>query len=144
MFLEISENSEENTCARVSFLKKRLSQVFSCDYAKFLRTAFFPQHLRASASDNCDWLISGSHIIHLNNINKGESNRKLPKMFTDYKWHKASRADLIKKTWRGVLKIDACAGRKQNRFIIAQHHSKPWIHGTKVLAKTNGSWKCFF
>ena len=29
------------------------------------------------------------------------------------KWHKkASFADLIKKTWHGVLKIDACVGVK--------------------------------
>ena len=33
--------------------------------------------------DNCDWLISGSHITQFNKINEGESNRKLPKMFAD-------------------------------------------------------------
>ena len=42
------------------------------------------------------------------------SNRKLPKMFDGKKLpmtqKKASRADLIKKAWRGVLKIEA-AGR---------------------------------
>ena len=46
MFLEISQNSQENSCARVSFclrpatlLKKRLWQeYFSVNFAKFLRT----------------------------------------------------------------------------------------------------------
>ena len=50
MFLEISQNSQENTCARVSFLiklrpatllKKRLWQrCFCINFAKFLRTPF--------------------------------------------------------------------------------------------------------
>ena len=51
VFLEISRNSQEITCARVSFLikkkkfikKETLAQVFSC---KFLRTPFFIEHLR--------------------------------------------------------------------------------------------------
>ena len=45
-FLEISQNSQENTCARVSFFKKEtLAQVFSCDFAKFLTTLFLTEHL---------------------------------------------------------------------------------------------------
>ena len=52
------ENSQENTCARVSFsivaglrpanlLKKRIWQrCFSANFAKFLRTAFFIEHFR--------------------------------------------------------------------------------------------------
>ena len=48
MFLEISRNSLENTCARVSFLmkacnfikKETLAQVFSFEFCKFLRTPF--------------------------------------------------------------------------------------------------------
>ena len=53
MFLEISQNSQENTCARVSFfnkvaglrpatlLKKRLwHRCFAVNFAKFLRTPF--------------------------------------------------------------------------------------------------------
>ena len=31
--------------------------------------------------DNCDWLISSSHITKLNEINEGEANKKLPKVF---------------------------------------------------------------
>ena len=52
VFLEISQNSQEDTCARVSFLinlqapacnlikKETLAEVFSCKFPKFLRTTF--------------------------------------------------------------------------------------------------------
>ena len=51
VFLEISKNSQENTCARVSFLIKlqatwnfikngTLARYFSVNFAKFLRTNF--------------------------------------------------------------------------------------------------------
>ena len=60
MFLEISQNSKENTCAIVSFLiklqasglkpatllKKRLwHRSFPAKFAKFLRTPFLAEHL---------------------------------------------------------------------------------------------------
>ena len=58
MFLEISQNSQENTCARASFLimlhasacnfiKKRGSDTgaFPANCAKFLRTPFLREHL---------------------------------------------------------------------------------------------------
>ena len=40
VFLEISQNSQESTCARVSFLIKLQAS------AKFLRTPFLTEHLR--------------------------------------------------------------------------------------------------
>ena len=41
MFLEISQNSQKNTCARFSFLKNRLwHRCFPVNFAKFLRTPF--------------------------------------------------------------------------------------------------------
>ena len=52
MFLKISQNSQENTCARVSFLiklqdwglqllkKEALAQMFSCEFCETLRTPF--------------------------------------------------------------------------------------------------------
>ena len=47
VFLEISQNSQENTCARVSFLIKRLwHRCFPMNFAKFLRTPFLTEHLR--------------------------------------------------------------------------------------------------
>ena len=57
VFLGISQNSQENICARVSFLiklqarplallKKRLWQMcFTVNFAKFLRTPFLAEHL---------------------------------------------------------------------------------------------------
>ena len=47
LFLEISQNSQENTCARVSYLlKKRLwHSCFPVNSVKFLRTPFLTEHL---------------------------------------------------------------------------------------------------
>ena len=62
VFLEISQNSQENTCARVSFLiklqaeacnfikKETLAQVSSCEFCKISKNTFFIEHLRATAS----------------------------------------------------------------------------------------------
>ena len=58
VFLEISQNSQENACARVSFLiklqvwvcnfiKKRFwYRCFPVNFAKFLRTPILTEHLR--------------------------------------------------------------------------------------------------
>ena len=48
MLLEISQNSQENTYARVSILiKKRLwHRCFPVKFAKFLRTPFLTEHLQ--------------------------------------------------------------------------------------------------
>ena len=60
VFLEISENSQENTCVRVSFLvklqtfmrpatllKKRFwHRCFPVNFAKFIKTRFLTEHLR--------------------------------------------------------------------------------------------------
>ena len=54
VFLENSQNSQKNTCARVSFLIKlqtlgssilTLAECFPGNFAKFLRTPFFTEHL---------------------------------------------------------------------------------------------------
>ena len=50
VFLEISQNSQENTCARVSFLIKL--QVFSCEFCEISKNAFHIEHLRTTASAN--------------------------------------------------------------------------------------------
>ena len=55
VFLEISQNSEENACARVSFLiklqatllkKKLWHRCFPVNFAKYLRTPILTEHLR--------------------------------------------------------------------------------------------------
>ena len=65
MFLEISQNSYENSCARVSFLiklqaqtcnfikKGRLTQVFSCEFCKISINTFFTEHFWTTASQKC-------------------------------------------------------------------------------------------
>ena len=56
VFLEISQNSQENNCARVSesrfksqacnFIKgETLEQVFSCEFCEISRTPFLKEHL---------------------------------------------------------------------------------------------------
>ena len=68
LFLKISQKSQENTCARVSFLKKlqdstcnyikkeTLAQVFSRDFCEIFKNIFFTDHLRTTAS--------ASEIVH--------------------------------------------------------------------------------
>ena len=66
VFLEVSHNSQENTCARVSFLslrtqslpqgcsfikKETLAQAFSCEYCKISKNTFFKEQLRTTASN---------------------------------------------------------------------------------------------
>ena len=58
MFLEISQNSQENACARISFLiknlfikKETLAEVLSCEFYKISKNTFFAEHLWATASE---------------------------------------------------------------------------------------------
>ena len=48
MFLETSQNSQENTCASVSILIKlqTLTQVLSCEFCEVSKNTFFTEHLR--------------------------------------------------------------------------------------------------
>ena len=49
VFLEISQDSQENTCTRVSFLIKLQAEdrCFPVNFANFLRTPFLKEHLRS-------------------------------------------------------------------------------------------------
>ena len=63
VFWEISENSQENICARISFLiklqadacnhikKETLTQVFFCEFYEISKNSFFTEHLWVTASD---------------------------------------------------------------------------------------------
>ena len=63
VFLEIWQNSQESTCARVSFLitlqtwalqlikKETLVQVLSCEFGGISKATYFTEHLWATASD---------------------------------------------------------------------------------------------
>ena len=52
MFLEISQNSQENTCASLkacNFIEKEtLAQVFSCELCEISKNTFFTEHLCAT------------------------------------------------------------------------------------------------
>ena len=50
LFLEISQNSQKNTCASVSFFIKLLTQVFSCEFCEIRKNTFFTEHLWTTAS----------------------------------------------------------------------------------------------
>ena len=56
VFLEISENSRENTCARpqsCNFIKKEtLAQVFSCEFWEIFKNIFYCRTPPVTASDN--------------------------------------------------------------------------------------------
>ena len=55
VFWEMSQNSQENTCARVSFLIKLQAsgsaQVFSCEFCDISTNTLFTVHLLATASN---------------------------------------------------------------------------------------------
>ena len=51
VFLEISQNSQENTCARDSFLIKVSGTGFSCEICEISKNTFFTEYLQMTASD---------------------------------------------------------------------------------------------
>ena len=50
VFLKISQNSQENTCARAFIKKETLAQLFSCGFCKIFINNFFTEHLRMTTS----------------------------------------------------------------------------------------------
>ena len=73
MFLEISQNSQENTCARVSGKKETLAQVFSCEFCEISKNNFFTEHLWKTASPLTGKKVKPSnnsaicdHLLHCN------------------------------------------------------------------------------
>ena len=75
MFLEILQNSQENTFARVSFLiklkastllKKRLWHMFSCEFCKISKDTFSYKTYLVAASflwNTSEWLFTGLYKI---------------------------------------------------------------------------------
>ena len=82
IFLNISQNSQENTCARGSFLIKLqswnlqlfkreiLAQVFSCEFCNYLRTTFL-------YNTSAQWTHLRRFAIELTSKNHVESSWKL-------------------------------------------------------------------
>ena len=51
VFLKIWQNSLENTCARVFYIKNEtLVQEFSCEFCLTFKKTFFTEHLRTTVS----------------------------------------------------------------------------------------------
>ena len=66
MFLEISQNSQENTCARVSFSTKFVFLCFPMNFAKFLVTPLLTEHLRWVLLQAKTWCLISSQISFYN------------------------------------------------------------------------------
>ena len=68
VFLEIPQNSQENACARVSLLKKRLwRRCFPVNFAKFLRAPFLQNTsgwLLLNLKTFYNFLLDPAHISH--------------------------------------------------------------------------------
>ena len=65
MFLEISQNSQENTCFRDSFL----AQLFSYEICEISKNTFFTEHLQMTASGRvykCNY--RGCHVNYYEQI----------------------------------------------------------------------------
>ena len=77
MFLEILQNSQENTCAKVFFIKKEaLAQLLSCEFCEISKNTFFYRTPLVVASLHTYNLISRllgvKYTIHLNGFSQME------------------------------------------------------------------------
>ena len=94
MFLEISHNSQENTCSRVSFLlklqvlafikKETLAHVLSCEFCKISKITLFTEQLRwlpVSLLLLCQKRLKYAAIIYLLKV-KNKSIRKGCEIFS--------------------------------------------------------------
>ena len=94
MFLEISHNSQENTCPRVSFLlklqvlafikKETLAHVLSCEFCKISKITLFTEQLRwlpVSLLLLCQKRLKYAAIIYLFKV-KNKSIRKRCEIFS--------------------------------------------------------------
>ena len=52
VLLEISQNSQEDTCAKVFIKKETLAQVFFYEFCEITKNTFFTEHLRTTAPGN--------------------------------------------------------------------------------------------
>ena len=64
VLLEISQNSQENTC---NFIKKEtLAQLFSCEFCQISKNTFFTEHLWTTASTRSQVTNINTKVIPLN------------------------------------------------------------------------------
>ena len=72
MLLEISQNSQKNTCTRVSFLiklqasgKETLTQLFSREFCKISKNTFFTENLWTTAFETS---LGVTYLLHATSI----------------------------------------------------------------------------
>ena len=65
MFLGISQDSRENTSARVSYIKKERHRHFPVNFAKFLRIPFFTEDIRCLLLLKCSRKMPNPTEVHL-------------------------------------------------------------------------------
>ena len=104
VFLQISQNSQENTCARVSSLRDFITGIFSCEFSEICKTTFLTKHLWATASV----FRAMSNIYDRAFLRKYRSSRPevlLKKVFLEISlWHTWARVSfLIKLQASGTL-----------------------------------------
>ena len=71
VLLEISQNSQENTCARVSFIRKET--LFSCEFCEVSKNTFFYIKLLVAASDS-------HHVLFLFEVTGKTKKQKRSKL----------------------------------------------------------------
>ena len=118
MLLKISQNSLENTCARISFLiklqaeaynfikKQTLTQVFSYEFCEILRTPFLIEHLW--------WLLlnQGHWFVKQELFERHKPN--ICNVVRCFFWHQSSFLQNIplskqsKKIYRMTVLFDSC------------------------------------
>ena len=105
MFLEFSQNSQGNTCVRVSFLKKllawpepatlltrgyctleSLAQLFSCEFCEIFKYTLFHRTVPLASSENEQfWEISLSQIFMITVKSKTSKTHKFTGRHKSYK-----------------------------------------------------------
>ena len=128
MFLKFLQNSQENTCARVSSLIKLQCpgpryRSFLVNLAKFLKIPFFTKHQRATASVKRCWRKTLSSFHRINQFS--------PWKILSYKFrHGRSTCDLI-------VKFEKVFNNSWTIKIIG----KKWRWFFKIDDKNNDAWR---
>ena len=133
MFLEISQNSQENICPRVSLLirlqveacniikKETLALVFSCEFCEISKSTFFTENLLATASNK---IFVGPILDYANII----YNKSLTKFFKN-------KLDMVQCDAALVITV-AIKGASRDRIYTEL--------GLEPLAERRWSCKTFF
>ena len=140
MFLEISQNSQENTCARTSFLKlqpqtcnfiqkETLAQVFACEFCEISKNTFFTEHLWTTATVT-------SRLKRLIRLDSNKYTVLLTDPFRNPLWQK-TRLSIFLKLAAEPLK---CSGE----LLKAEEETKIWPGFSIVQANVSktGPYVC--